>query len=172
MGKKERYHIDIFGLKPGTHTFDFIINEEFFKSFANSLIEEGDGKAEITLEKTTNHVKATLLLNITVELTCDRSLEKFDYLIDKEQTIIFKYGDHEEELDVDLFMIPHDTQRIDFGQHIFDYIGLSVPYKKLHPKFEGEEEKETDEMIFQTDIPSEEEKEEDPRWAALKKLKK
>ncbi|MGK7389694.1 MAG: YceD family protein [Candidatus Cyclobacteriaceae bacterium M2_1C_046] len=172
MSKRDRYYIDIFGLKNGTHQFDFIIDDNFFQAHENSFSDKGKGVANVTLEKTENHVNVTLDIDVNVMLTCDRSLENFEFPIKIEKSVIFKYGEEEQELDVDLFMIEHEAQRLNLGQHIFDYIGLSIPYKKLHPRFEVDEEKDQDELIFQTPVAEEDEKEIDPRWAALKKFKK
>lgn len=173
MSRKDRYYIDVYGLKNGIHHFDFEIDDDFFMTHENSFSDKGKGIANVELEKTENHIKVTLDLDVNVNLICDRSLENFEYPIKITKSVIFKFGEEEQELDVDLFMIPHETQRLNLGQHIFDYIGLSIPYKKLHPRFDVEEEKEEDELIFQTTVPKkEEDKTVDPRWAALKKLKK
>lgn len=171
MSRKDKYYIDVYGLKNGTHQFDFIIDNAFFSEHANSFTDKGKGITNVLLEKTENHISVTFDIDIKVELICDRSLEKFEYPINTTKTVIFKFGDEEQELDVDLFMILRDTQRLNLGQHIFDYIGLSIPLKKLHPKYNLDEEEEQDSLIFQTPISEEEETEEDPRWAALKKLK-
>ena len=37
----------------------------------------------------------------------------------------------------DLLQITTDTQNINVAQHLFDYIGLAVPMKKLHPRYAG-----------------------------------
>lgn len=172
MSRKDKYYIDIYGLKNGIHQYDFIIDDNFFGVHENTFTDKGNGLANVTLEKSENHINVTLDLDVNVNLTCDRSLEKFDYPIKTTKSVIFKFGEEEQELDVDLFMILRDTQRLNLGQHIFDYIGLSIPYKKLHPRFDADEEKEGDELIFQTPVSGEDETTEDPRWAALKKLKK
>jgi uncharacterized metal-binding protein YceD (DUF177 family) len=108
----------------------------------------------------------------TVTLTCDRSLELFDYPIEEDRQIIFKYGDQEMELDHQMVMITNETQRIDVGQYIFEFIGLAVPMKKLHPRYEQEAEFGT--LVYSSgdESPDKDQPESDPRWGALKKLKK
>jgi uncharacterized metal-binding protein YceD (DUF177 family) len=65
------------------------------------------------------------------------------------------------------------------AQHLFDYIGLAIPMKKLHPRFEVDEASVGDILIYSTaqDDPSateegtgEDEGPADPRWDILKKL--
>lgn len=112
----------------------------------------------------------------TIELTCDRSLELFDHPLSFEAKMIFKYGDEEKELAEDVMVILKDTQTINIADLLFEFIGLEIPMKKLHPKFQEDEDNEEDMiMIYSSPLEDEEEKQEeeviDPRWAALKKLK-
>lgn len=170
MSRKDRYYIDVYNLKNGIHQYSFDIDDLFFSFYENTFTDKGKGSVSVTVDKAENLITVTFDVDVQVELICDRSLEKFDYPIKKQEKLLFKYGDEEQELDVDVLMITKDTQRINLGQHIFEYIGLSIPYKKLHPRFE-EIEEEQDELIFRTDSEEEDENAEDPRWAALKKLK-
>ena len=112
----------------------------------------------------------------TVELTCDRSLELFDHPVSFETKMIFKYGDEEKELSEDVMVILKDTQTINIADLLYEFIGLEVPMKKLHPKFQ-EENDNAEEMIMIYSSAEEGEEDEqneeiiDPRWAALKNLK-
>jgi uncharacterized metal-binding protein YceD (DUF177 family) len=106
-----------------------------------------------------------------VELTCDRSLDTFLFPLKVEETVLYKFGEENEEVSEDLQIIRWDTERINLMQVIYDVINLAVPLKKLHPRFD--EDDEEDELIFSTRGEEEEElpKTEDPRWEALRKLK-
>lgn len=173
VSRKDRYYIDVYNLNNGIHQYNFDIEESFFSLFDNNFIEKGEGKAVITIDKSDHLINATFEIDVNIELTCDRTLEKFQYPVARKQLMLFKYGEEEQELDIDVMVITRDTQRINLGQHLLDYIGLAIPYKKLHPRF-ADEDKEQDELIFQTasdeDV-DEDNNAEDPRWEALKKLK-
>lgn len=111
-----------------------------------------------------------------VELECDRSLDHFDYPIKAEKVMRYRLGEDWQELSDDLMVIPRDSQTINIASLLFEFIGLEIPMKKLHPRFAEEDEGE-DELIsiYTSDSESEEENQEeavDPRWEALKKLKK
>jgi len=171
MKRLKTYKIDIFGLKNGTHKFDFTFDDSFFAEFENSIVSKGKGICKILMIKTDSMI--TLEFNIlgTIELVCDRSLELFDYPVDITRSIMYKYGDKEKELSEDVFVILKTTQEIRIDSFLYELINLEVPMKKLHPNFQdGDNE---DELIFTST--SEEESEEnsvDPRWEALKKLNK
>nr|WP_233150405.1 DUF177 domain-containing protein [Pontibacter sp. BT310] len=137
--------------------------------------------ADVELEKTETLLTLHFDIKGTVRLTCDRSLEEFDQPVDVQETFRMKFGPEDKELDEDLWMIESDTQQINVAQHLYDYIGLSLPMKKLHPRFLKEEDEDSDDDILiysskhagDTDSDSDEGDDDDdidPRWDALKNL--
>ena len=124
-------------------------------------------------------VQCTFKIKGSIELTCDRSLEDFDFLIDKEEKIIFRYADNYEELSEDLINIPHGQIELDLAPFIYELIAVSIPMKKLHPKFENEtseDDEEEVEFIYSSEgeNPEENKKDDDdidPRWKDLLNLK-
>jgi hypothetical protein len=63
----------------------------------------------------------------------------FDFPVDINQKIILKFSDHNEEITEELMLIDRNTQYINVAQDIFDFIGLQIPIKKLHPRFVQDE---------------------------------
>ena len=108
-----------------------------------------------------------------VELTCDRSLETFQYPIHERRQVILKFGEEEKEIDHDVVMITHDTQQIDVGQYVFEFVGLAIPMKKLHPRF-SESEEEFNSLVYSSGDESESDNSDqtDPRWQKLNDLKR
>lgn len=171
MRDLRQYKIDIFGLSNSSHEFDFSFEDEFFEAFENSLVSKGKGSCKVELKKTDSMITIDLEVNGVIELECDRSLELFEYPISAEKELIYKYGDEEKELSEDVFVITKGAQEINIASILYESIMLEVPMKKLHPKFDADDE--SDELIYTSDNEVDEEKESkvDPRWEALKKLK-
>jgi uncharacterized metal-binding protein YceD (DUF177 family) len=169
------YTVHIVGLSKTTHPFEFEVGNEFFSQYGTGLISEGTLKAEVVLDKRETFIEAGFTITGSVRLICDRSLDGFDYPIRAEKKLVFKYGDSDQELSDEIIMIHRDTDRLDLGQYIFEFIALEVPIKKLHPRFSDEEEEEAGEgKIIYTSKPSGEDdngEDIDPRWEILKKLK-
>lgn len=164
------YKIDIFGLSNSAHDFNFSFNSDFFAYFENSLVSKGNGTCDVVLMKSDSMITLNLQIEGSIELECDRSLELFDFPISVKKEIIFKYGDEENELSEDVFVILKGAQEINIATFLYESISLEVPMKKLHPKFQ--DETETDEMIYISESDQESQEEStDPRWEALKKLK-
>ncbi|MEO0405454.1 MAG: DUF177 domain-containing protein [Bacteroidota bacterium] len=109
------------------------------------------------------------VVKASIELECDRSLELFDHPIQVEKDLIYKYGDEDKELSEDVYVMTKGTQEINIANYLYEIINLEVPMKKLHPKFQ--DNNEDDELIFTSETKEVEEKSVDPRWEALKKLK-
>jgi len=47
----------------------------------------------------------------------------------------FRLGHENKELITELYTLEHKTATINIAQHIYDFVSLEVPMKKLHPRF-------------------------------------
>lgn len=179
------YNIDIYKLANRAYQYQYHIDQEFFKNFENSLVERGDLQAEVRLDKQENLIGLSFYIAGTVELECDRSLEKFDYPVKIDEKLLFQYGPEEQELTEEIVIITRNTQNINVAQYIYEFIGLAIPMKKLHPKYEGDDNPLTEgEIVYTSEHRGAEEGNNrssedstvddniDPRWNVLKNLKK
>ncbi len=180
------FDIEVIKFVEGRHEIDFEIGDSFFQHFEdNHLVEKGNLTVRVKINKGANLIEMVFQIQGKVRLTCDRSLEEYDQPLDIEETMIYKYGSEEAEINEDVIMITRDTPSVNVAQLIYEFILLNLPAKKIHPDyrneldeddFEGEggivyldeEEFEDDEL---EDNSEEETKEIDPRWASLKNLK-
>jgi uncharacterized metal-binding protein YceD (DUF177 family) len=178
------FDIEIIKFKEGHHEIEFKVGDDFFRNFEdNQILEKGELTVRVSLEKGLNVIELTFLITGTVELTCDRSLEVFDYPLEVEEMILYKYGSQEQEIDEQVFMITRDTPSINVAQLIYEFILLSLPAKKIHPDYINELDEEDDfhteggyvyldDQSEENDVnPSESTKPIDPRWEQLLTLK-
>ncbi len=121
------------------------------------------------MRKSESLIEGEFKIELRVTLECDRSLEAFPFDINRQEQLIFKFGDEDAELDDNIVMIHRDTQRLDLAHYIYEFIHMSIPMKRLHPRF-GEDTDE-DELIY-TSEKNDKVNEVDPRWEQLKSLKK
>jgi len=172
--RAQDFQVNIIGLSQKAHQFDFEFGDEFFEHYGRSLLEHGHFKAVVTLEKSETMLEGRFQVTGTAGLICDRSLEPFDYPMEIDRMIRFKYGPEEKELSDEIVLISRDRQRLDLGQYIYEFIGVTIPMKRLHPKFKDDELEESEIQLVYSSPIDETEKEEgtiDPRWEKLKKLK-
>lgn len=181
MRKFKEFDIDLVGLANKQHDYQYVVDDAFFALFENSLVEVGKCEVGIMLNKTETMLICDFDIRGSIRLTCDRSLELFDYPIKSIEQIIFKYGDEAKELSDEIVIIPRELTTLNLAQYIYEFIGLCVPIKKLHPRFVQEDLKQEgneneDILVYSsTTAPSEEDDGEssqgiDPRWEDLKKL--
>jgi uncharacterized metal-binding protein YceD (DUF177 family) len=175
--KASPYDLQIAALSEKTHEFVFDLGTDFFEQFDQTLIPDGKLRADVKLDKTAQRIVLDVHIQGTVRLICDRTLEEFDHPIDVENQLLVRFGDEVKELDDDVLQITPDTQVLPMAQHLFDYIGLAIPMKKLHPRFQDEPDENPDadaKLIYSTgpaaDDDDDDEDAGDPRWNALRNL--
>ena len=168
MNLLKNYDIDISKLNLGHHEFRFQIEDEFFELFDYSLIDHGSLETVILLEKKTTFISIAFQISGKVELTCDRSLEKFAHDLSIENSMVFKYGDEEKVVSDEIEIITSNTQKINVASYLYEFISVSIPMKKLHPRYADEPEE--NQIIFSSKD-EDNNSEIDPRWSELKKLK-
>jgi uncharacterized protein len=184
MKALNKFNIDIYRLSNATHEYIFDIDSSFFGLFETGIIEKGDAEAKVILRKTDSLIEATYLIEGTVELECDRSLELFDFPISTNNKILYKFGEEEMEIDDNIYIITKLTQKINVAQHIYDFINIAVPMKKISPNYQDEDEDDGSEIkLVYTSAGNEDEDDKeisediyndddlDPRWEILKNLK-
>ena len=168
------YKINLVSLKDGLHPYKFEVKDAFFSNFEDSLISKADIIVTLNLTKQINLLIAEFRIEGTTKLICDRSLEEFDYPFNHTYKVHFKYAEEFEEISDEIIHIPFGLPQLDLSQYIYEFIGLSVPMRKIHPKFADEDSTSESEVIYSSDVDETEEDIEnmDPRWASLKNLKK
>lgn len=176
MKKESKYDLNLAKLALKTHRFEFELGPEFFALFDQPLVEQGHLHADVELIKTERLLTLNFHITGTVQLTCDRSLDEFDQPLDIHEQLLVRFGDENKELDDNVLQITPETQTLPLAQHLYDYIGLALPMKKLHPRFQNEADDNPDaetKLIFSTRDENEDPDDDepaDPRWAALRNL--
>jgi len=178
MKELREFNIEIYSLRTGSHDYEFKIGETFFEYFNYGLVDGGDCSARVQLNKSETLIEAYFEIKGSVELTCDRSLETFDFPINISEKMLFKFGEQDQELSENIQVIERNTQRLNMAQYIYEFIGVAVPMKKIHPRFNDQynEADEENVLVYSSAESEQEFKEEsseeiDPRWNALNKLK-
>jgi uncharacterized metal-binding protein YceD (DUF177 family) len=182
------FDIEVIKFLEGKYEIDFEIGREFFQHFEdNELLDEGILTVRVLMDKGANLIEMNFLITGEVKLTCDRSLEEYFEHLEITEKILFKYGEVEEEVNEEVYIITRDTSKINVAQFIYEFILLGLPAKKIHPDHRTEFDEEDFEAegtyayidgdyVGESDEDSsadQDQKEEiaDPRWELLKKLK-
>lgn len=161
--------IDIYSLSYKLHEFEFEITDKLLQIHEHSLLEKGEGICKLSLQKSETMMTLHFNIEAKVELTCDRSLDKFMHPIKLEEEVIIKFGEDNYSLSEDVLIIKNDTPSLNVGDFIYEFINLAVPMKKLHPRYKDEEDQP--DLIYSSGEENAKDEPVDPRWEILKKLK-
>ena len=179
-GKVDRlrnYSIPFKGLKEGQHQFDFEIGAGFFKLFEQPLVEKGNVKVGVELNKSSALLTLTFKIKGTIETVCDNCLETMTLPVENEALLYVKFGEEYDEPTDEIIVLPYDEHEIKVAQLIYEFICVVLPIRHVHPTDEKGNTSCNADMLNRLDSylveeKTEEEEEEniDLRWAALKKL--
>lgn len=169
--RRKDFLIDILSLKNGEHEYRFDVDDTFFGFFENSPVEKGSLSADVRVEKNERLLRAIFEITGNVDLICDRSLKEFKEDIQFKEEHLFKYSEGDGQDTEEITHIAWNTEQIDLGHLIYEFVNIHIPMKKIHPDHRDDNEED---IVYQTDPKPEKTKEKegiDPRWEALKKLK-
>ncbi len=159
-----QYTIQYSGLSDGEHKFQYEIKQDFFQEFDYAEINKGAVLVDVYLTKRPRMLVLRFIIKGTINITCDRCLDYFDLNINNNTLLYVKFGDeHEEETDNSI-IIQEETGDFDLSHYIYEYIILSLPYKRMH-----EDISECNQEVIQKLEPSKDQAI-DPRLASLKNI--
>jgi len=173
LSKMSDYFINIVNLSSQPTVVEYDLGENFIETYGNLLFQNCDFKAKVTLFKQETLIEAHIQIKGFTKLICDRSLEEFDYLVNVDKKLVFKYGKETKEITDDLIMISYGLHQIEIGQYFYELIGIQIPIKKLHPKYAEQDVKGGfNNLVYSTKENKKENKNQliDPRWEKLKNL--
>jgi len=173
----KQFSIPFTGLKIGKHQFDFEIDNSFFDAFEYSLVKKGELKAVVELDKQETMLILHFRIDGTIVLDCDKCLAEFNSPISIHERQIVKFAEDElESDDLEIIILNKKESELDVSELIYEFINVSVPYIKVCEE-NGDGQQCDQEMIARLESlavgtqKEEEQQDDDPRWAALKKLK-
>lgn len=177
MKSLQQYSIPYTGLKLGVHQFEFDVDDTFFSDFEYSLVKSGKLKVNLDLEKQETMMLLHFRINGEMMLGCDVCLADYPYQVEIDERQIAKFTgniDLEEDTE-EIVVLTKNENEINVATLIYEYINLAVPYINRCVD-EGNTkwcDQEMIEKLKQLSGGSNEETEAaDPRWEALKNIKK
>lgn len=177
MSEGQEYKIPFTGLKPGNHEFVFEVKDTFFGSYEYSEIEKADCRVVMNMEKQSTMLVLSFEISGSVGLPCDRCSDDMEVEIGGEYGLIVKFSDNDLPDTEEIIYLPSSEYQVNVKEHIYEFIHLSLPAKRVHKEGECNEEmlQALNEYLVTDEVSdgSDEDPEQnsvDPRWEALSKL--
>lgn len=193
VGKFSLYKISLRGISDGTHTYEYKLDNQFFKliSDADSDLNKGTVDVNVTLTRKGNVFDMDFVLKGIAYVPCDRCLDDMLVEVDTTNRLIVKFGlEYSEESD-EIVVIPEEDGEINIAWFLYEFIALSIPMKHVHApgkcnkimsgklnkhratsaSDEEDADEDLDMMDNSDDVQSDDSSENtDSRWDALKNL--
>ncbi len=127
------------GLSNGSHTFEYEVDGEFFKSFGSEIVKDAVCAVSMVMIKSRDFLKLDCIITGTVTVECDRCLDDLQIPIEVERELLVKYGSEEDDADIgtgddDVMLVEETATKMDLSQFVYDYVCLSLPLQMVHPE--------------------------------------
>lgn len=192
MGKFDNYNIQLKTMEIGKSEIEYHLDNEFFGAIGEEAIQKGNITAKVIVNKSAKQSELHFKLEGKVVVICDRCLEEMDQPIKAEGNLIVRMGKEFKDDGDDIVIIPEEQGIINVSWFLYEFAELAIPIKHVHPfghcnshmasklrehivdsdSFETDIENDEDALIDVESADNESEIHIDPRWEALKKLKK
>lgn len=133
MKSDRQFIVPFKGLKVGRHDFVFDIGDTFFDGFNDTEIKHANVVAEVLLNKKVNLLEFEFKLNGDIMVICDRCLEEFSIPVAYTTKLFVKFGEENEEQTDEIIVLSFNEHEFDLKQYLFEFIHLSLPYRRVHP---------------------------------------
>jgi len=169
----DAYSINFKGLKLGKHSFEFELNDAFFREYEEGEISRGHLKALVNLNRQNHLLEFKISIKGSVQVVCDRCLELFELPITYKGELFAKIGPiDEEQTNDEIIFLSEEDHEVNLAQYLYESVCLSLPLTRYHG-INGTNINDCDkEMLAKMNIVSDSNTSEiDPRWEKLRKLK-
>ena len=166
MCNLESFKIDLKGMKTDEQRLEFDLNDDFFKALDVSEVNGGALHVSVSIRKATGFYELQFHAEGTVTVPCDICLDDMDQPIETDHVLVAKLGAETNTED-------DDVVTVDENEGILDTSWLILPIKHVHApgKCNSAMTQKLEELSGAVRSGEEEDREIDPRWEALKKLK-
>ncbi|OFY70550.1 MAG: hypothetical protein A2Y71_05755 [Bacteroidetes bacterium RBG_13_42_15] len=133
MKTENQYIIAYKGLHEGSHDFVFSIGKPFIEKHEFLEARNGSLTARVNMIKEATQLSFTVNISGFIEVPCDRCLDFFPLEIHFKGNLYAKFSGIAGDYDGEVVVLDPEEGEIDLSQYIFESIGLSIPYRKIHP---------------------------------------
>ena len=125
MSDQNHNIIDLKRLPIGKHTFDFTLDDAFFKGLEKTEVLSGNVVAKATLNLREEDYQLNITVHGTVFVVCDRCLDPMPLEIEDEQEI---FSEDEEEMSDD----KSQMSTLDLQWLAYEIVSINIPLVHSH----------------------------------------
>jgi len=131
MNVLDHFAIPYKGLGVGLHELHFQVDNDFFASFEEPVLDNGNFEVILHLDKRIDHSILTFEVMGHTVTTCDRCTAEIKLPVNGEYTLHLKFSESEVEEEEIVYLHP-DTSIVNVAKYVYDVIGVSVPMTNIY----------------------------------------
>ena len=174
-----------------SEAFEYRLDNEFFANIDGPEVQRGKVDVTLGVKRTATVFELKFHLSGVIYIPCDRCLDDMEHFIDTDEELFIKLGHEYIEESDNMLTIPENDGELNVAWFLYEFIALTIPIKHVHPygkcnkemserlqkmsakRIDDDDDIEEDMPDFINDATTQEEEQPtDPRWDALKKLKR
>lgn len=132
MGRFNIYKIDLKNLSPGTHEYDYILDNKFFMDIDGDEVQKGKVNVHLTVKCMSMMFEMSFRLQGYAMVPCDRCLDDMEIPIESENRLVVKFGKEYAEENDEVVIIPEDEGAINLAWFLYEFVALTIPMKRVH----------------------------------------
>jgi len=141
MGSKRRFDIAFVGLKPGTHEFEFLADDQFFSEYGQKDFNSCHAEVKVSLEKNTSFMRLKFYISGTANVVCDRCGNNLPLDLWDEFDMVVKQVENpaemnESEEDPDIYYLSRTESHLHLAEWIYEFVLLSIPMQRMCSELE------------------------------------
>ena len=134
MNNLKIYDVKFVGLKNGSHTYTFKIDNTFFEIFEFNEFNHSNIVATVNLLKSESMLTFSIHTQGTVNIPCDISGEKYDQEVVGDLEFIIKFGETFNDDNDSLIIVNYNTHTFNIAQQIYETV-VSLYVKQVKDSF-------------------------------------
>ena len=133
MSELSNYSINLNDISPDNEVRRWTLDDAFFASLEQELINGGRIEVTLRVKKTTDAFKLQFQVDGEVTIPCDRCLDPMQQPIHGSDLLDVKLGDTFSD-DGELITVPEAEGIIDLAWNIYEIVALHIPTSHVHPE--------------------------------------
>ncbi|MCS6917480.1 MAG: DUF177 domain-containing protein [Chitinophagales bacterium] len=129
------FDIAFVGLPAGVTEFVYTVDEEFFRHYPGSLIEQADVQVNLFFDKQPSFFLLTFRMTGTIRTNCHRCDAELDFPVSLNRAVVVKFDSHrEDEADdshADVVYLRRSDSHLSVAQMIYDFLSLSLSERSI-----------------------------------------
>jgi uncharacterized metal-binding protein YceD (DUF177 family) len=177
MSQRREYEIAFVGLKPGTHQYEYRVDDKFFAPYGDQDFTNCHANIKLLLDKKNGFMQLKFDVDGTTDVVCDKCGNSLPMQLWDEFNIIVKIVDepevmNEQEEDPDVYYISRGESHLHLSDWIYEFINLSIPLQKMCKESEmGGPKCNTEVLAKLKQMEQEIQKSSNPLWKGLDQFK-